>query len=434
VRFCSMYRGENNNTRVKETLVSALVISLVSGLLAAGVLCVFSRKICQEFFDKPELTLALRVCALAIPFYILMTITTSFAQSFRRVDLQQGVANVFWPLTNFVLVGIAFGVGFRLSGAVAGFLLSGILSMGLGFYCLWRIFPEIKITPVKLHNTKQLLRFSLPTLFIGISYMLLTHTDRMMLGYFGNASQVGIYSAASVISKQMILILACFLSIFSPIITHLYNFKMHETLNRLFKTITRWGLMLSLPFFFLVIIFSNAIMMMYGQAFIAGSTVLVILAVAQLVNISTGPVGLLLQMTGKQDIEFFNGLILLIINISLNLWLIPIYGNIGAAIATGVSLGLIHIARLLEVYLLLRLSPYDKRYLKVVWACVPALAITVTVYLFSQVQNWYFLTASAVVLLLSYVFMLWLTGLDNDDKMLLSMVNKKVAEYLGRFK
>ncbi len=429
VRYGAIYRGERDNARVKGTILSALGISMVFSILISALLVLFSSFIAQRIFKEPELIKVLQVLALALPFYVLMGITTSFAQSFRRIWYQQGVLKIFNPIVHFLLVGIAFLLGFRLAGAVYGFLISGVLSAGLGFYFLWKIFPEVKSLLAPSYNIRQLLFFSLPTFFIGISYLLLNYTDRIMLGYFRAASDVGIYSAASTTSLQMAIFLAAFITIFSPIVSNLYNQAKRKELENLFKVVTRWVFTLTLPLFIIIAIFSKSIMLIFGSEFVAGWIVLIILAFAQLVNVGTGPVGMLLQMTGKQYIDFANGWGLFLCNIGLNLWLIPIYGALGAALATGISLMLIHIARLVEVLKILYITPYDKRFIKPILAgLIMAIGAIFFKLIIRSFTSWIWIFLGLSLLVIVYIAILYAIGLDQEDKIVLSAVKRKLLK------
>jgi O-antigen/teichoic acid export membrane protein len=428
VRFCAMYQGVGNKARLKGTIFSALVISLISSMLMGGILFALSGTIARELFRAPELAWILRFFGIALPFYVLMGITTSFAQAFRRIDYQQGVHNVFRPLVNFALVGLAFLLGFRLAGAVYGFLISGVLSAGLGFYFLWKLFPELVSISMTDHQSAQLLRFSVPVFFISISYLLATYTDRIMLGYFKKANDVGIYNAASATALQLTIFLGAIIGIFSPMVSDLYNKGIRKELKSLFTTVTKWVFTLTLPLFIILALFSKDIMLIFGIEFVSGWIVLVLLGFAQLINVGTGPVGILLQMTGKQDIDFVNGILLLCTNIGLNIWLIPLYGITGAGAATAVSLILIHTLRLIEVGKILKMTPYDKRYVKPIIASVVVLLLgtILKVYSFPSTQ-WVWISTSMILLLMAYIGILLGMGLDHEDKIILSAIKRKIS-------
>jgi O-antigen/teichoic acid export membrane protein len=370
----------------------------------------------------------IRFFALALPFYVLMGISASFAQSFRQIKYQQGILNFFLPVMNFTLVALSFLMGFKLEGAIFGFIVSGVLSAGLGFYFLKKIFPQFfSFSSKPVYQIKQLLRFSIPMFFIGMSLILLSYTDKIMLGFFKDAKQVGIYNAAAVISLQLTMSLGAFIIIFSPIVSDLFNRKKFHELKKLFKTVTRWGFSVSLPLFVILTVFSKEIVLVFGPEFRVGWNVLIVLAFAQLVNVGTGPVGMILQMTGKQNVDFFNGITLLLINVGLNLWLIPQYGFLGAAVATATSLILIHLLRLIEVIKIYRMGPYDKHHVKPV---IAGLVMFFSGILFKMLLrgplNWILVAAGILILTMVYLGMIIGLGFNHEDKIIVEAVKSKI--------
>lgn len=370
IRFCAMYRGEGDNARVKGIILSALLISLFTSMVITGIFFAFSHTIARKFFHEPDLTWIFRMLSLSVPFYVCMGIVTSFAQAFRRIEYQQGIQNIFRPLINLCLVGLVFLLGFRISGAVYGFLVSGVLSAGLGFYFLWKLFPEIVSHLRSVFEFKRLMRFSLLVFIAGFSYTSLHHTDRIMLGFFTTSSEVGIYNAASVISQQLSIFLLALVTIFSPIISDLYNRHQLEKLNYLYKLVSRWIFTASLPFVVIVSIFSRPIMGLFGSNFTDGWLVLDILIISQIIWFSMGGAGTILQMIGKQNLVFIDTAAMLFVNIGLNLWLIPLWGKLGAAIATTISVSAVEIVILIQVIRILRIHPFGRGHAKPIIAAI----------------------------------------------------------------
>jgi O-antigen/teichoic acid export membrane protein len=94
-----------------------------------------------------------------------------------------------------------------------------------------------------------------------------------------------------------------------------------------------------------------------------------ILTVGQFINSASGSVGYILQMTGHQ--KFHQNVILIgtILNIILNWFLIPLYGIIGASIASVISMFFWNIVFSLKVRKTLNqwvfyIPFYDKRKVK----------------------------------------------------------------------
>jgi O-antigen/teichoic acid export membrane protein len=426
VRFAALYKGVGDIKRVKGTLSSAFMISTLSSIVAAGLLFLFSRPL-SELFNIPELTTILRVFAIAFPFYVITIMTGNAARAFQAISYEVVVTNICRPLANVAIVAIVFLLGFRLFGAVYGFLISSAISAFFGLYLLKRIFPDIISELKPSYEFWKLLRFSLPVLFIGFSYVLLNQTDRIMLGYFKASKDLGIYSAAAIISQQAGLVTYSFSCIFCPIISDLYNRKEFKQLEKLYKTVTRWIVSLNLVLLILLIVFSKQIMGIFGSEFISGWLVLVILSSVHLVGYSTGGAlaGYALQMSGKQDFEFINAVVMLVLNVMLNFWLIPIYGILGAAMATGASYAVINIARIVEVYKLLRMHPYDTNYHKLFIAGFTVVIPSVFLFMFNFSRlGWIF---SMIILVIVYFSALYFLGLEYEDKLIWETIKRKIV-------
>ena len=88
----------------------------------------------------------------------------------------------------------------------------------------------------------------------------------------------------------------------------------------------------------------------FGEDFIIGKNALLILLIGQSVSVMSGSVGFILQMTGKEKI-FQNILFLaLLVNIGLNILLIPTYGILGAAIASTISIVFWNLTSVVYIY------------------------------------------------------------------------------------
>lgn len=425
VRFGALYQGTGDLERVKGTLRSAFAIATLSSVLAGGVLFVLAKTI-SDVFDMPGLVNVLRVFAFAFPFYVVTLMAGQAALAFHAVTVQVVVTNICRPLAHVILVATLFLLGFGLLGAVSGFLASCAISAAIGLHLLRRVRPDMASRVRPTYEIGKLMRFSLPVLFVGVSYALLGQTDRIMLGYFKASSDLGIYSAAAVISQQAGVITYSFGTIFSPIISDLYHRNESDDLDRLYKTVTRWIVSLNLLILLLIILFARQIMGVFGTEFVAGWPVLVLLSLVSLIGYSVGGalVGFMLRMSGKQDIELANAAVMLLANIVLNLWLIPRYGILGAALATGFSFSLINAARIVEVYKLLRMHPFGTNYHKPFIAGAAVVLMFVLLYA-TGVMTPYWI-ACMVVLCVLYVGVLYLLGAEPEDKIVWEAIRRRV--------
>jgi O-antigen/teichoic acid export membrane protein len=75
----------------------------------------------------------------------------------------------------------------------------------------------------------------------------------------------------------------------------------------------------------------------FGSSYKSGTTALAILAFGQLINASFGSVGSLLNMTGNENDTLKGMVIAVVVNMVLNILLIPHFGIEGAAFSTVIS-------------------------------------------------------------------------------------------------
>lgn len=424
VRFGAMYHGAGDKARLKGTLLSALGISFGSAWAVALSLYFLASLIAEGVFNEPQLANPLCAFAFALPFYTLVTMTSFSARALRRIDYDVAISHLFRPLLTLLAVGASFLLGYRLIGAVTGFVISTVLAAGLGFYLLCRLFPELLSGLKARYETKTLLLYSLTVLLVGLSSLLITRTDRIMLGILGTVEDVGIYNAAATLAIQATLFLVSFNAIFSPIIADLFNQGRMQELGTLLKTTTKWTFALTLPVVLVFVLFARPLMRLFGPTFLPGAPVLISLGIAELVNAGTGSVGFMLTMTGWQKFELLNSLTLGGLNVFLNFLLIPRYGVLGAGIATGLSIALVNLARLVEVYWLYRVHPYKLSYWKPLMAGVVAALAWLGVREMWNPTGWLWVGGVALFGVM-YMLAFLVLRLDDEDRLILQALKRR---------
>lgn len=426
VRFGGMHHGAGDRSRLKGTLLLALGISFASAVIVGTVLFFLASTIARGVFNEPALTAPIRVFAFALPFYSLVTITSFSARALRRVDCDVAISRLFRPILTLLAVGTSFLLGYRLLGAVSGFLISTVLSAGMGLHLLHRLFPDLTSKLRAKYDAKRLILYSGTVLLAGISSLLLTRTDRIMLGILDSAESVGIYNAAANLAVQATLFLTSFNAIFSPMIADLFHRGQMEQLERLFKTITKWIVALTLPVVLVLILFAEQSMRLFGAEFVVGAPVLIALSIAGLLNVSAGSVGFILIMTGHQKLALMNSLILGGLNVFLNLLLIPRFGILGAGVATGTSIALINLVKLIEVYLLYKIHPYEISYWKPAVSGMVAAATWLGVRCVWDPAGWLMLLGIGCFAMV-YGISLAVLGLEEEDRLVLMVLRRKIV-------
>lgn len=427
VRFVALYKKKDIE-RTKGVIIQCLSFSFLAGIIMAICLFFVSPWLAQRLFSQPELTFPLRLFAMGIPVMVLFQVSTFITRGFQVMKYSVWINNFFQKLLYLGLIFLFYLLGYQLFGLIFAYLISLLVSVFLLFYFIKVLFPGIVKKNIKpKFITASLLKFSIPLLFVGILTFFLYQTDILMLGYFLTSEKVGIYKVAAQISALVVVFLSSFNLIFGPIISEIYSQGAREELKTLFQAVTKWIFYLSLPLFLIIFILPNEILNLFGSGFIEARNVVLILALAQLINAGTGNTGLILIMSGRQNIELFNTIGLFVFNFVGNLLLIPVYGIIGAAIATSATVVFFNILKLLEVYIILKIQPYNKKYLRGLSAGLLSGLITFFVKSLFFDLHWFVgLFVFSFLLILIYVGLILLFGLDAEDKFILGKIKTKL--------
>lgn len=420
VRFIPVYKGEKSQGKIKGALISTIGLSVALAVIVSVVLFILSELMAEVIFHEPGLSGAIKAFSISLPFYVFMFVSSSCVRGFQRMEYYTGIT-LTQPVVNIVVVAITFFFGLRLYGAIFGFIISAILSAALGFYLLKKNFPLFLSKLKPTFEVKKLLRFSLPVYFVGFSRLLLSRTDIFMLGYFMGTENVGVYRAAIILGALVDFALVSFSTAFAPMISDLYSQNKLVELEVLFKTVTRWVFLFSLGVALFMVLFSKDLLTIFGSEFSVAWLVLIVLALSHLISAGVGPVGFMLQMSGHQDLNLINNVVMAVLNIILNLWLIPVYGILGAALATGISLAFNNIVGSIEIKILLKFHPWDRKYIKVLLAGL----ISAAFFPLLKLTNMYWFV-NMICLGVIYFMSFYFLGLSHEDKLILNALRKKL--------
>tara|TARA_B100000575_G_scaffold221971_1_gene182369 strand:- start:6 stop:998 length:993 start_codon:yes stop_codon:yes gene_type:complete len=217
-------------------------------------------------------------------------------------------------------------------------------SIGIAIAFLFSLFLWLKkskgtgyISEKNITN-KQFLNVSIPLMLAQSITFIMGWTDQFMLGAMTTPEDVGIYGVAFKYSTLAIVFLMSINSIAAPKIAEFYANNDIQGLKKTVRHSTKMIFWITTPIVLVFIIFSKIILGFSGEEFKLGITALFILLSGRFFSSICGPVGVVLQMTNNQHIFQNILLIAAVFNISLNYFLIPIYGINGAAFASFASL------------------------------------------------------------------------------------------------
>ncbi|RJQ31956.1 MAG: flippase [Peptococcaceae bacterium] len=424
VRFCALYSGEGDGRRLKGVVYVALVITGLGGLIAAVILFFLTGPVCRFLFHKDELAVIFKILLIFLPFCGLTRILACIARSLQKITVYTVIQYLFHPAVNLLTV-LAL-TAFTLTPAGAGWsaTMAWVVVAFAGGWMVLRSCPALLEPVVPVYEIRKLMGFSFPVFLTGLSYIVATQCDRVVLGALVPAGELGVYNAASRVAIQSWFFLQVLGTIFAPVISDLHNRGRMDELASLYRTVTRWTVTLTMPVTIVFVVFAGEVMSMFGADFAGGGTILTLLAVFYFTSTVAGPATLMLTMTGRPVIQLINSMVIIIITVVLNLLLARMYGTLGAAFATGLSVVVSTVLRLVEVYYLYRIHPFNMDYIKPFLAGAAAAGVAAVVRRALPEVVWPLI---AFALFLCYILVLSVTGFSAEDRQVFAAGRKRVG-------
>lgn len=411
LRFLPEYK---DNVAKRQTILTlAYATSIITSSIVAIAVYILAPIISQYTLQNPLFVDVLRVAALVLPFNTLSNITFSAFKGLERMDYNVAISSVVQPVFRLIFVGGAVLLGYSVIGAAAGLVVSGFIIFLIAILVLYRKTEFTAIRQPSADDAREYYDFSFPLILSELGNFLYNRVDLLMVGFLLTGATVGIYNVAVLVAGTLALPLTAFNQLFPPIASRLYNNQEWTELENVYSTVTRWIFTISLFPGLATILYANEILQVFGEGFSRGTYVLILFVIAQLTSCVVGPSGFLLMMTENHYLAMFNQLSSGLLNVVLNYVFITKFGFIGAAAATATVLAGINILRVIQVWYLHGISPYNRQYYKPILA---GLISSIVMYMMSMVLNSYALIISGGILGgMAFVVLLYSFGLEDEE-------------------
>lgn len=322
----------------------------LNGAIALGlsvVLIILTPWLCEHVFHEPDLKIPLIIALSVMTFQVFSRIYSSGLIGFKKIWQSNlvneslsiaiaGIALVFlWlfsvPIT-VITAAIAYGIG-RI-----------LVTLTVSIY--WeKLFKKFRTKTTDVSG--KLAKSALPFLLVSATGIIASSIDSVMLGWLDSTKEVGLYTVAARIAMLTIFFLQVSNSAISPKLAALYAERKIQEMEKMVQRVTRGLIVVAAAPLVIFFLFGGQILSLWGTGFKEAYWVLIILSVGQFFNIGTGASGLLLVMCGFEKLQAIVSTMSIILNVILCFVLIPLYGAVGAALGTAISVTLENITKVI---------------------------------------------------------------------------------------
>ncbi|MDD4083000.1 MAG: flippase [Sphaerochaetaceae bacterium] len=194
--------------------------------------------------------------------------------------------------------------------------------------------------PLKKTNknfTKQILNYSYPLIFISLGFIIATEIDTFMIGLFTNTTEVGIYAVAKQIILKLPHISLAIAMGTMPIFAQMNESNKLEFKKKLYNLLKINSVIFLIIIVAIIALSPFLVPLIFGVEYVRSVLPLQILTVYLFGFATSILLSSFLDYIGKAKKRAINISISILLNLILNIILIPEYGVVGAAISTSVS-------------------------------------------------------------------------------------------------
>ena len=337
-RFIPEYRDRGALDLLRGFINGSRWVAFVIAIVIAAA-CAALVKLLQPWLDDYTVIPLYLACTM-LPAYALSNVQDGISRSYDWVGLGLMPTYIVRQLGLTALMGAAYAAGWPID-AVTAMILGGVAmwlpTIGQLIVLNRRLAVAIVAGP-KRYATGLWVATSLPILMVEGFYLLLAYTDILVLKQFQSPDEVAVYYAAA---KTLALVSFIY---FSVAAATAHRFSAYHVAgdraglsNFLTQTI-RWTFWPSLAATALLLVFGRPILSLFGPQFTEGYPLMFILAVGLLARAAIGPIERFLSMMGEQRVSALVYAGAFAVNLGLCFVLIPLFGLVGAAVATATAL------------------------------------------------------------------------------------------------
>jgi O-antigen/teichoic acid export membrane protein len=312
-----------------------------------------------------EVAAELRALALALPFAAMLDTVLGASRGYRSMGPTVVVDRIGRPILQLAGIGVAAAAGSTALLAPLWALpyVPAACAVWLWFHRIQRrASPASPVTPAPQATREPLRfwRFTGPRGLAALAQITIQRIDIVLVAIIRGPAEAAVYTAATrflvagQFGNQAISMAA------QPRFTEMFAQGDHRGANRVYQATTAWLILLTWPLYLLAVSFGPQIITVFGHSYRAGATVMVILGLTMLLATGCGQVDMVLVTTGRSSWSLINGLLAVVVNVGLDVALIPRYGITGAAIGWAAAITITNLMPLAQVAATKRLHPFGR--------------------------------------------------------------------------
>ena len=338
VRFVSRARAIGRDDEVPHLIRTAVAPVLLVGLAVVAIAGAVVRARPELF---PVLSPGFIVGASTVAVLSSLTaLTLAVVRGFGDVATYPLLQNIALPLLRLAgIVGVLLA-GLGVTSVLIAWMAPLPLILIVGCALTWRMVergPRLKPAR-RTRVSRDFWSFSAARGVAAAVEILLEWADVLIVGALVSPRAAGIYAVATRCARAGEVVQQAARIAIGPVVSASFAREEHDEIRRIYGQVTAAMIWVAWPFYFVLAIFGDNVLSIFGGGFADGDVALGVLAMAMAVATAAGAVQTILLMGGRGTWQLADKSAVLIVNVALDFILVPLWGIEGAAFAWAVAI------------------------------------------------------------------------------------------------
>jgi len=340
-----------------EFVTVASIFSILISSIFLSLLWIFSKPISEYILGSANYQNMVVFQSGFIMIYAQILVLSGALQSTNRITLF-AFARTLMPEVIFV---ISILLSLCINSVNANYIIisryfSFVITLAsIVFLCRYN-FAKIK----RINFKKYILfiKFASTVVLISSMNIIINKLNIFLVGHFLDPKSVGIFNSAAQIALLISFLLVSINQVFSPKIAKYYAEKDINSIQQYYSKINYTMMFVSVIIIVVIMLFGKLILSIFGDEYVSAYNILIVLSIGQLINGITGPCGVILTVTGNAIFNVYINIFMMILITILDLYFIPRFGMIGAAIVSSLSVSITNILKVIIMYKKTGIRPF----------------------------------------------------------------------------
>ncbi|MBI4448901.1 flippase [Candidatus Woesearchaeota archaeon] len=351
VWWVARMRARTDIARIKAASFFVVQFQIITALVICAILILSGGFLANSYFGDPA---AYGLIVLHSVFLVLLPFETGFQSVFQGLHrmLLYGGVNLVRVAIVLGSTAILLGYGFGVTAVFWAYIVGATIPMVFWIPVLGKIVPGFWRIRRKIDAAlpRKLFSFGLPVIFTSVAHMVMSYTDTLMLTASRTLEEVGYYNAATPTAGMLWVFSASIAIVTFPMTTELWEKKKIVQIKRGVEALYKYVVIAIVPLALVMVAYPDLILgTLFGAQYAEGAVVLQVLSLGSVMYAIVRVNDAIFSGMGKPRMSSKIALAGSIVNLALNMLLIPVYGMIGAAMSTVVGFGVMFVWGLVRI-------------------------------------------------------------------------------------